>query len=330
MSASPPQAVDPPADAVALPAASLWVRLWRGVRRLRQRPDWPSFAGPDWADRVMDVAVTDRFHAKQGRTTGRLVLDADGPEPRRLAVYLKRHSSAPWWRRLLATLWPGGGWSPAFQEWDHLEWARAAGVPVPETVAAAEYVGPAGRLSSFLAVEELYDMLPLHEAVPLAASRLAPADFRRWKRGLTAEVARLTRLLHDRRRFHKDLYLCHFFVRRDDAADPDTAWRGRVFLIDLHRLGFHPWMWLWWSMKDLAQLLYSTEIPGVGPRDRLYFWRRYRGPGPRRGFDRWLVRLVLFKWQRYRSHNMRRKAREALRLADRNRTNAPAGGGEAA
>ena len=26
---------------------SLWQRLVRGVRRVRQRPDWPQFAGPD-------------------------------------------------------------------------------------------------------------------------------------------------------------------------------------------------------------------------------------------------------------------------------------------
>ena len=82
-------------------------------------------------------------------------------------------------------------------------------------------------------------------------------------------------------------------------------------------------------MKDLAQLLYSTEIPGVDARDRLSFWRSYRGPGPRRLADRWLVRLVLFKWRRYRRHNTRQKAREALKSVGRNKGNAPAGGGEA-
>ena len=79
-----------------------------------------------------------------------------------------------------ATLWPDTGWSPALQEWQHLEWARQQGMPVPEAVAAGEYIGPWGRLQSFLAVEELIGMLPLHEAVPLAAERLDPASFRRW------------------------------------------------------------------------------------------------------------------------------------------------------
>jgi hypothetical protein len=281
---------------------SLWRRLTHGVRRLRQRPDWERFAGAGWADRIMDVAVTDRFHAKQGRSTGRWVLGAPGG---RLAVYLKRHYRLPWWHGLLAAVWPGAGWSPALQEWRNLEWARAQGLAVPAAVAAGEYIGPWGRLRSFLAVEELAGMLPLHEAVPRAAARLAPADFRRWKRGLVAELARLTRALHDRRCFHKDLYLCHFYIPSDDTARV-PAWRGRVHLIDLHRLGRHPWTWRLWQVKDLAQLLYSSEVHGVDARDRLRFWRLYLGPGRRGRAGRWLRWCVALKWRRYRRHNAKK------------------------
>ncbi len=139
--------------------SGFWTRLIRGIRRFRHRPEWIDFAGADFADRIMDVAVTDRFHAKQGRSTGRWVLHAGD---RRLVVYLKRHYQLPWWRRLVATLWPGRGWSPAFAEWRHLAWAKAQGIPVPEPVAAGEWIGPAFRLRSFLAIEELTGMLPLH------------------------------------------------------------------------------------------------------------------------------------------------------------------------
>src|SRR5262249_7655656 len=78
-------------------------RLSRGPGRLRQRPDWARFAGPDWPDRIMQVSVTDRFLTKQGRTTGRLVLDTG---EQRLVVYLKRHYRQSWWRGLLAAVWP--------------------------------------------------------------------------------------------------------------------------------------------------------------------------------------------------------------------------------
>jgi heptose I phosphotransferase len=257
----------------------------------------------------MQLEITDRFHAKQGRSTCRWKLPESPGQPASsgLTVYLKRHYRLPWWQGLLATLWPAGNWSPAYQEWQHLEWAHQQGVPVPRVVAAGEFIGPWCRLRSFLAVEELADMLPLHEAIPLAGQRLAPLEFRRWKRSLVAELARLTRLLHDRRTFHKDLYLCHFYIARaDTGALPD--WRGRVYLIDLHRLTRHPLTWRLWQVKDLAQLLYSTDVPGLDDRDRLCFWRDYRGPGPWRPAQTWLRALVLFKWRRYSRHNARRKS----------------------
>ncbi len=276
-------------------------------------PDWPLFAGADWADRILAVAVTDRFHAKQGRSTGRWILQAPAERAagaRRLSVYLKRHYELPWWRGLLASLWPGHGWSPAMREWQHLEWARQQGVPVPAVVAAAEYIGPWGGLRSFLAVEELAGMLPLHEAIPLAAVRQDAEAFRQWKRTLVAEMARLSRMLHDRRCFHKDLYLCHFYVARDDTQTvPPEGWRGRVYLIDLHRMTHHPLRWRIWQTKDLAQLLYSSEIVGVDARDRLGFWRAYRGAGAHRRAGGWLRHLVLFKWRRYRRHNARNQQR---------------------
>jgi hypothetical protein len=283
---------------------TLWQRLVRGVRRVQQRPDWCAFAGGDWLDRIMDVAVTDQFHAKQGRSTGRLVLHGDG---RRLSVYLKRHYRLPWWHGLLATLWPGKGWSPGLVEARHLEWAREQGLPVPAVVAAGEAIGPWGRLQSFLAVEELTDMLPLHQAIPSASRHLDVSAFAAWKRGLIAEMVRLTRELHLRRCFHKDLYLCHFYIPRADTLAEPAQWRGRMHMIDLHRLGHHPVTWRIWQVKDLAELAYSSEVAGVTGRDRLRFWRSYLGTEQDLG-TWWLERMVRLKWRRYRRKNDKKRA----------------------
>jgi heptose I phosphotransferase len=284
-----------------------WQRLWKGVRRWQQHAAWPHFAGPDWAEHIMQVAVTDRLHVKQGRSIGRLVLHA-GDE--RLVVYLKRHYRLSSWRGLLALLWPNGRWSPALQEWDHLQWARRRGLPMPVPLAGGECIGPWGRLQSFLATEELTGMLPLHQAVPLAAARLNPAAFAHWKRGLIAEMVRLTRDLHDRRRFHKDLYLCHFYIPEVDTWVV-PRWRGHVFMIDLHRLAHHPWTWRWWQAKDLGQLLYSSEVAGVTARDRLRFWRAYQGDKPQGPGTAWLRWCVQLRWRSYQRHGRKRKqARE--------------------
>lgn len=275
-------------------------RRWCSVAsQLRCRADWPAFAGADWAQQIMSVAVTDLFHAKQGRSTGRWILSAGG---RRLSVYLKRHYVLSWWRGFLAMLWPGGAWSPGLQEWHNLEWAKAEGFPVPEPVAAGEFLGPRWRLQSFLAVEELAGMLPLHQAVPAAEEALDAATFAHWKCGLIHEMARLTRELHCRGRFHKDLYLCHFYIPAGTIVTPPKEWAGRVYLIDLHRLAQHAWTGWLWQVKDLAQLLYSSEIAGVMARDRLRFWRCYR----KGGRSRWLRWAILVKWRRYRQHNQAR------------------------
>ncbi|HTU89646.1 MAG TPA: lipopolysaccharide kinase InaA family protein [Gemmataceae bacterium] len=288
---------------------TLFLRLLFGVRHWRQRPDWPRFAGDNWSDRIMDLTVTDRFHAKQGRSTGRWIATGSAStrdQRQRLSVYLKRHYQLPWWRGWLATLCPWRNWSLAWQEWQHLEWAQQRGLPVPRTVAVAEYIGPWGKLRSFLAVEELTGMISLQEAIPLAAVRQDACSFRHWKRGLTAEMARLTRMLHDRRCFHKDLYLCHFFIANEDTrGEPAEGWRGRLHLIDLHRLTHQPLTWRLWQSKDLAELLYSSGIVGVDARDRLAFWRAYRGGGPHRPRCPWLRRLILYRWRRYHHHNSR-------------------------
>jgi heptose I phosphotransferase len=287
----------------------LWHRLFRGVRRVRQQPYWEEFAGPGWDDRILDLELRDRFHAKQGRTIVRWTMQAGGRE---LVVYLKRHYRLPWWRGLLALLWPDGCWSPALQEWEHLQWAGGEGLPVPRAAAGGEFIGPWGRLRSFIAVEELTGMLPLHEAVPRAAARLDPWSFQRWKRGLIAEMVSVTLALHRRRRFHKDLYLCHFYVAEGDTARVPAGWSGRARLIDLHRLGHHPRTWLWWRAKDLAQLLYSSDVPGVTARDRLRFWHHYLAADPLGRAAGWLRAVIRFKSWNNRRRARRRQVRKAL------------------
>ncbi len=283
---------------------TFWHRLFHGVRRIRQQPYWEAFAGPGWVERIMqEKVVTDVHHAKQGRTIVRWTLREGG---RALVVYLKRHYRLPWRHGLLALLWPGGNWSPALQEWENLEWARREGLPVPPAAAGGEFIGPWGRLQSFLAVEELTGMLPLHQAVPLAAERLGGHAFARWKRGLVGEMVSITCALHRRRRFHKDLYLCHFYVAEEDTGRVPADWSGKVRLIDLHRLAHHPRTWLWWRAKDVAQLLYSSDVAGVTARDRLRFWRLYLAADPLGWAARWLRLAVRFKsWNNRRRDGLR-------------------------
>ena len=282
----------------------------RTSRILQAEPDFELAAGEGWPARIMAEEIRDRYHAKQGRSIARWTLA--GPDGSTLAVYLKRHYELPQLAGWLAMLFPRKAWSPGLQEWQHLAWARSVGLPVPRPVAAGEFRGPGGKLQSFLAVEELANMLPLNEAIPLAAATLAPMAFALWKRRLVADVARLARELHRRRAYHKDLYLCHFYLAQTDCAEVPDSFRGRLFVIDFHRLGRHRFLGEYFRTKDLAQLLFSSDdLETLTARDRLRFWHHYRRGdwGPAAGPPNFLRRAILWKWKQYRRHNLRRKAR---------------------
>jgi hypothetical protein len=252
----------------------------------------------DLAATVMDLESRDRFHAKQGRSTARVVLHAaDRPLP----VYLKRHFRLPLTERMAALLDPAGRHSPAAAEWVHLERARELGIRVPDVVAAGERIGPRTGLQSFLMIAELTGSTALNELLPLLAARLDRSGFALLKRRVVKEIARITATLHRACVFHKDLYLCHFFL--DPNGDDSGSSAPKLTLIDLHRLEHHRLLADWWRWKDLAQLLYSTDgVVGITPRDRARFWKCYcRLAGIKRpALDAWVIRL---RTARYRDHN---------------------------
>jgi heptose I phosphotransferase len=249
-----------------------WECWQRGARTFHYSSDWPAFAGPRWEDRILNEPVTDRLHIKQGRSIGRRLFFHDDYV---LCVYLKRHYYLPWYLRLLAMIFPQRAWSPGLREWKQLQWAARQGWPVPRAVAAGQWVGPGWKLMSFIATEELRDMIPLHEAIPQAAHVLSPTAFASWKNALFAELARLIAMLHQKYMFHKDLYLCHFYINESFIYNHNCEMKNNIYLIDLHRLKRHRWTARWWQVKDLAQFFFSCGLEGITPSDHKHFWCNY-------------------------------------------------------
>lgn len=276
-------------------AGTLWQRLWRGAWRAWSGGTWARLTDPHDHEYVMTVPVTDRHHAKQGRSTGRVIWrDEQGT----VRFYLKRHFRLPVLHGVLATLWPNGDWSPAAREARHLAWARAHGLAVPKTLACGECIGPRGRLRSFLALEELTGYDAANELLPVLRGRMSASKFDAWKRRQAGSMASIVAQLHAKRHYHKDLYLCHFFVRFGDET---------TYLIDLHRLGHHGWTGWRWRVKDLAQLLFSADLPEIDDRDRLRFFHAYVGRKKLRWADRRLLHAIQRKAGRYRRHNGKRQ-----------------------
>ena len=113
-------------------------------------------------------------------------------------------------------------------------------------------------------------MLPLHQAIPRAARQLTPPRSASG-RGVWCAKLRGRTCAVPPPSFHKDLYLCHFFIRRADINSVPT-WTDRVFIIDFHRLAPSVHAFLL-DVEDLGQLLYSSQVIGIDARDRLGFWR---------------------------------------------------------
>jgi heptose I phosphotransferase len=179
------------------------------------------------------------------------------------------------------------------------------------TLAGGELRGRGLDLQSFLVVQELDQQEPLHIALPMAQAKLTAEEFTVWKRGLMIELARLCRELHRRHHYHKDLYYCHFYVHIADIETVPANWTNRATMIDFHRLQKHRFARPWHLIKDLAQLLYSSNVPGMTDAERQLFWQEYSNGnwGGTTPPAQWLVPWIRWKAGRYQAHHDRKQAR---------------------
>lgn len=272
--------------------------LWTNPEFLRPSPLDGVESASGLYQQVAAMTATGDHHAKQGRSTGRYLL----PTERGLVeVYVKKYFTLSWRERWFASL----SELPGPREWENTRRAGKLGIPVPELLLAA--ADPAQLCKSLLVTRALTGYLPLHRYLParwladrgsLARSRA----FFAFKRRLVARLAEMTRRLHAANLFHRDLYLCHFFLR-ETQADGEGF---QLVLIDWGRLVES--RRARWRIKDLAQLHFSADLAGINRADRLRFLREYLGIGHLNPEARVLARKVAWKAALYRRHSVRSAA----------------------
>lgn len=184
----------------------------------------------------------------------------------------------------------------AAAEWHALGAFAEEGVPAPTPVAQG---AAGGRSVLVTALVEGYERLDHWAAAE--AERLPRRELAARRRAVIEALGREVGRMHRAGFTHRDLYLCHVFVR----------WRGgpEFIFMDLHRA--EDWRTTWRRrpprrriVKDLAALAFSASpVARLSTVDRLRFLRAWRGEGRLRAADRVLGRAVLAKAARMAHHN---------------------------
>ncbi|HUU43235.1 MAG TPA: lipopolysaccharide kinase InaA family protein [Planctomycetota bacterium] len=219
-----------------------------------------------------------------------MTLETDHGERR---FFLKRHAPVPLGRKLLSWLRLCRPRTPARVEWFNIQRLAAPGVATMSPVALGE--DPlTGR--SFIMTAEIDNAAPADD---YAREHLAGADAAPRRRTFVRRLGRLVRRLHAAGLTHRDLYLCHVFVRESEDG-------VRLHLIDLQRLGSRVFARRW-RVKDVAQLAYSRPAGTFTRTDVMRFLHAYFDTGGLAGSHRRFVASVSRKVRRMASRRVPRE-----------------------
>ncbi|NIA06585.1 MAG: hypothetical protein GWP14_02940 [Actinobacteria bacterium] len=222
----------------------------------------------------------------------RMRIKLDSPEGKKV-FYLKRYDRSGWIRRLLMALGVCSR-SRGRRELNNIYRLQKAGLATLVAAAAGESGVNEG---SFILVEELSGYQPLHEFLESFLAESDRTEMLRGKRELAKALAKYVRRLHAAGMDHRDLYLCHFFLRPEEPVQS-------LRLIDLQRIKRS------WGLrqrhgfiKDLAALNYSADHSGISRTDRLRFALEYFGTRRPDLRQRLFLRAVVRKTRKIGRHH---------------------------
>lgn len=197
------------------------------------------------------------FRSQEGRLTLRVRIGEK-------FYFLKQHTGIGW-KEIFKNLFQGRlPVTSAKNEYLAIKKLKSLHVAVPAIVGYGKRGLNPARQQSFILMEELTPTMSLEELGRTWCTMPPTFSF---KLKLIREVARITRLMHISGMNHRDLYLCHFLLQRDDHF--------LLHLIDLHRAQIRSKAPARWRIKDLAGLYFSSKDLSLTQRDILRFIREY-------------------------------------------------------
>ncbi|HCE41984.1 MAG TPA: hypothetical protein DET40_00355 [Lentisphaeria bacterium] len=216
-----------------------------------------AFNGIDTFEKLWNIPSEPVKKVVKQRGTERVLLKS--PDGAALEAYIKRYTPEPLKEKIKNILsfrpnrYPG-----ALNEWNAVVEFHRNNLPTMQPIACASRGGDSCILTlgirDYRRASELF-------------AEFAGKDRSR-RRSLIGKIAGLAAGMHSAGMAHQDFYLVHMFVREGEDDKP--------YLIDLQRVVFKEDFSERWRVKDLAQLLFSSE-KFVSRTDILYFWKIYAG-----------------------------------------------------
>ena len=153
----------------------------------------------------------------------------------------------------------------AHDEWKALNKLQEIGIKCPEPVAFGRQGINPSQLESFIITKSLDNTVSL-EDLTLEWKRKPPPKAMR--DSVLRNVAELCKRMHLEGINHRDLYLCHFHVNKDNPSK-------ETYLIDLHRAQLRKHLPNRWIVKDIGGLLHSAIDLNFSKRHFYQFFKIY-------------------------------------------------------
>ena len=185
------------------------------------------------------------------------------------SYFIKQHFGVGWaeiFKNLMAFKTPILG---AMTEVNAIQKLDAIGISTTPLIAYGQQGCNPATMQSFVMTEDLGDIISLEE---LSADW--PALTENFKHALMQATARLASKLHGAGLVHRDFYLCHFVLKKQEV-DPASTHVENLHLIDLHRMLQGQASNGSSVMKDIAGLYFSAMQYGLSAQDLEVFKQHY-------------------------------------------------------
>jgi heptose I phosphotransferase len=209
--------------------------------------------------------------------TGKAFRDVPGRKTSQVTLlgkqyFIKQHFGVGWreiFKNILSLKRPILG---AMTEVRAIQKVASLGIATTPLVAYGQRGCNPANLQSFVMTEDLGDILSLED---LCADWQNNSPDAKFKRQLITAVAKLAKKIHENGVNHRDFYLCHLCLDRQDINKRDMT-KINLYLIDLHRVLIHNQPSITANMKDIAALYFSSMGIGLTQRDYLRFKMHYQ------------------------------------------------------